>query len=64
MQEEIDGYRRTSVKTRHKHILKQKLEQFQANGEETKVYESGGYSYIYVKKEKNLNGSKEENKEG
>lgn len=54
MREEIDGYRRTSVKTRDENRLKQKLEEFEERGEKTMVKESAGYYYIYVKKEKPL----------
>lgn len=54
MKEEIDGYRRTSVKTRDKAKLEQKLEEFRARGEEVTVHESAGIYYIYMKKEKPL----------
>lgn len=54
MNEEIDGYRRTAVKTRDRDKLERKVDEFKSRGEETKVYESGGYYYLYVKKEKPL----------
>jgi len=47
-------YRRSSVKTRDKAKLKQKVEEFEARGETTLVKEAAGISYIYLKKEKAL----------
>lgn len=52
MQEEINGFRRTSVKTKDKNKIKQKKEEFEERGEEVIVKESAGYYYLYVKKEK------------
>jgi hypothetical protein len=54
MKEEVDGFRRTSVKTRDKDKLRKKLEEFEARGEETKVFVSGGYYYLYIRKDKPL----------
>lgn len=54
MKEEIDGYRRTSVKTRDQEKLKQKIEEFEDRGEKVRVEQSAGYYYLYVKKEKPL----------
>jgi hypothetical protein len=59
MHEEIDGYRRTSFRTKLKHVLSEKLELFKDRGEETTVIESAGYFYIYVKKEQPLHGEKQ-----
>lgn len=49
-----DGYRRTSFKNRDRSRLDDKILMFEARGEKTKVIESGGYYYLYVKKEKEL----------
>ena len=49
-----DGYRRTSYKTRHRERLDQKIEEFEERGEKTKVIESAGVYYLFVKKEKEL----------
>ena len=54
MKEEIDGYRRTSVKTRDPEKVKQKVEEFEDRGEQPRDEESAGYYYIYEKKEKPL----------
>lgn len=54
MNEIIDGYRRTSVKTRDQNKLKLKLGEFENQGEKTKVYQQNGVFYIYVKIEKPL----------
>lgn len=52
MKEEIDGFRRTAIKTRDKEKVKEKVEMFEERGEQTKVMKSAGYYYVYVKKEK------------
>jgi hypothetical protein len=52
MLKEIEGYRRTAVKTKDKTKLAEKLEEFHARGETTKVVEVGGYSIVYMKIEK------------
>lgn len=54
MKEEIDGYRRTSVKTRDRAKIDQKIEEFEERGKEVIVKESAGYFYLYVKKEQPL----------
>lgn len=54
MQEELDGYRRSAVKTRDPEKLKQKVAEFEARGEEVMVLEEAGISYIYLRKEKPL----------
>lgn len=54
MKEEINGYRRTGVKTRDRDKLQRKIDEFTDRGKKTKVCESGGYYYLYVKKEKPL----------
>lgn len=54
MQEELDGFRRTAVKTRDPEKLKQKIAEFEARGEEVMVKEEAGISYIYLRKEKPL----------
>ncbi len=54
MPEEIDGFRRSAVKTKDATKLKQKIEEFEARGEEVMVKEEAGISYIYLRKEKPL----------
>ncbi len=54
MPEEIDGFRRSAVKTKDPTKLKQKIEEFEARGEEVMVKEEAGISYIYLRKEKPL----------
>lgn len=54
MQEEIDGFRRTSIKTRDRSKLNQKIDEFKERGEETMVKTVAGIHYLYIRKEKPL----------
>lgn len=49
-----DGFRRTHYSSRDKERLNEKIEMFKERGEETKILESAGRFYLYVKKEKEL----------
>lgn len=58
MNEYIDGFRRTSVKTKDQTKLREKIEDFEDRGFETMVKKSGGYSYLFVKKKSDSDSSK------
>jgi hypothetical protein len=49
-----DGYRRTSFKYRDRSRIEEKEAMFRDRGEHTRVEQSGGYYYLYVRKDKPL----------
>lgn len=47
--ENIDGYRRTSIKKRDKGEAERRAQEFRDRGDKARVEEYGGYHIVYVK---------------
>lgn len=64
LQEIIDGYRRTAVKSRHLSLVKEKAAEYEDRGYKTEIHIMGGYHHLYVKKDiEDLGRSKKETSE-